>query len=123
MDPQRRFKSAFWRLHLNADTTLRSAVIVELNGISYLIISIRMPFGGSPFPSVFGITADLVTDTIDDLLNDKNWENIILYSDKAKEIPPPIHLKISISPLPKPGALVWIFKTKTVEKLTSMSMI
>jgi len=49
-----------------------------------------MPFGGSPCPSVFGITADLVTDTINDLLNDKNWKNSTLYSEKATEIPPPI---------------------------------
>ena len=72
------FKSAFRRLHLSANSALESSVIVEIKNIEYLIISLRMPFGGSPCPSVFALLADIFTDTINDLLNDKKWNNEVL---------------------------------------------
>ena len=83
------FKSAFRRLHLSANSALESSVIVEIKNTKYLIISLRMPFGGSPCPSVFALLADIFTDTINDLLNDKKWNNEEIFSDKAYDIPAP----------------------------------
>ena len=86
------FKSAFRRLHLNAITAFRSAVRVKLKGIWYIIISLRMPFGGSPCPSEFAVVADLVTDTINDLLEDQTWDQNSVYSQKCSKVPDPVPL-------------------------------
>ena len=51
-----------------------------------------MPFGGAPCPSEFALVADLIADTINDLLDDKNWKNEEVYSDLIHEIPDPIPL-------------------------------
>ena len=75
-------KSAFRRLHLNALTSVRSAVKVQLREIWYIIISLRTPFGGSPCPSEFAVVADLITDTINDLLKDANWDHKFVYSEE-----------------------------------------
>jgi len=85
-------KSAFRRLHLNARTAFRSAVRVNLDGKWYIIISLRMPFGGAPCPSEFALAADLIADTINDLLSDKNWNHKSVYSDIIYKIPNPIPL-------------------------------
>ena len=85
-------KSAFRRLHLNATTAFRSAVRVNLDGCWYIIISLRMPFGEAPCPSEFALAADLIADTINDLLADKNWKHNEVYSDMIHEIPNPIPL-------------------------------
>ena len=85
-------KSAFRRLHLNAATAFRSAVRVNLEGTWYIIISLRMPFGGAPCPSEFALAADLIADTINDLLADNNWNHKEVYSEMIHKIPNPIPL-------------------------------
>ena len=89
-------KSAFRRLHLNAATAFQSAVRVNIDGHWYIIISLRMPFGGAPCPSEFALAADLIADTINDLLDDKNWNHEEVYSDMIHEIPNPIPLPDNI---------------------------
>ena len=64
--------------------------------IKYLILSLRMPFGGSPCPSEFSLLTDIVTDTINDLLNDKNWNNKKIYSKAVHDIPDPVRLSDDI---------------------------
>ena len=81
------FKSAFRRLHLNNITALRSAVRVKLNELYYILISLRQPFGGAPCPSEFAVIADVITDTINDLLECKQWDHNTLYSDLADKVP------------------------------------
>ena len=85
-------KSAFRRLHLNAITAFRSAVRVYIDGNWYIIISLRMPFGGAPCPSEFALATDLIADTINDLLADTNWNHKEVYSDMIHEILDPIPL-------------------------------
>ena len=63
------FKSAFCRTHLNGQSTVKSAVRIKIDGIWYLLISLRMPFGGSPCPNHFCLISDIICDTINDLLN------------------------------------------------------
>ena len=55
-----------------------------------------MPFGGAPCPSEFALAADLIADTINDLLDDKNWKHEEVYSDLIHEIPDPIPLPDNI---------------------------
>jgi len=78
------FKSAFRRLHLNAILALRSATVVEIKKIQYIIISLRIPFGGSPCPSVFSALSDLITDLINDLLEDPNWDQNKIFSENQR---------------------------------------
>ena len=85
-------KSAFRRLHLNAATAFQSAVRVNIDGNWYIIISLRMPFGGAPCPSEFALAADLIADTINDLLDDKTWKHKEVYSNMVHQIPDPIPL-------------------------------
>ena len=81
------FKSAFRRIHLDQLTAMRSAVRVKLNNTWYLLISLRQPFGGSPCPSEFAVAADIITDTINDSLQDASWDYRKTYSATADKIP------------------------------------
>ena len=90
-------KSAFRRLHMNARTAFRSAVRVNLDGNWYILISLRMPFGGAPCPSEFAVAADLMADTINDLLADTKWDHKKVYSDKVHAIPDPVPLDDNIT--------------------------
>ena len=82
------FKSAFRRIHLNASTAYQSAVKVTIREANLILISLRQPFGGAPCPSEFALLADLVTDTINDLLEDNEWDSQKTYSPAALKIPP-----------------------------------
>ena len=62
----------------------------------YILVSLRMPFGGSPCPSEFAIVADIMADTINDLLTDTNWDHTKIYSDKFHTIPEPVPLSDDI---------------------------
>ena len=83
------FKSAYRRLHLKAKTALKSAVRVKLKGKYYLLLSLRLPFGGSPCPPEFCLISDIITDTINDLLNCTSWDPKEICSEYAKKVPAP----------------------------------
>ena len=81
---------------MNALTAVRSAVKVKIRGVWYIIISLRMPFGGSPCPSEFAVVADLVTDTINDLLEDQAWDPTSVYAPSCSKVPEPVPLSDDI---------------------------
>ena len=81
-------KSAYRRVHLNASTALKTAVQMKIEGVLYLLISLRLPFGGSPCPSEFCLLSDIITDTINDLMKCEDWNPEVLSSDYVKKIPP-----------------------------------
>ena len=83
------FKSAYRRLHLSAETAIKSAVRVKLNGSFYILVSLRLPFGGAPCPSDFCLVSDVITDTINDLLASKTWDPQVIKSDYIVNIPSP----------------------------------
>ena len=90
------YKSAFRRLHLHPSTEIQAAVTVEINQHRYIAIPLRMPFGGAPCPSEFSLFSDIVTDTINDLLADKNWDHTKFFDNVVYNIPPPIPPKMMI---------------------------
>jgi len=55
-----------------------------------------MPFGGAPCPSEFAVAADLMADTINDLLADTDWDHNDIHSDKIHTIPDPVPLNDDI---------------------------
>jgi hypothetical protein len=83
------FKSAYRRMHLNAKTAFQTSVRVKLKGKFYILVSLRLPFGGSPCPSDFCLISDVITDTINDLLACDDWDPREIKSDYVEKIPEP----------------------------------
>ena len=81
-------KSAYRRLHLRASSALKSAVRVKMNKIWYIILSLRITFGGTSGPAAFCLFSDILCDTINDLLACKSWDEKQICSDFTKNIPP-----------------------------------
>ena len=81
-------KSAYRRLHLRASSALKSAVRVKMNKIWYIILSLRITFGGTSGPADFCLFSDILCDTINDLLACKPWDEKQICSDFIKNIPP-----------------------------------
>ena len=61
-----------------------------------------MTFGGAPCPSEFAVVADLIADTINNLLTDTVWNHMKIYFYKVQIIPDPISLSDNISPMHNP---------------------
>ena len=82
---------------MDSITAMRSFVRVNLNNNMYILVSLRMPFGGATCPTEFTVVADLMADTINDLLTDTAWIHSKIYSDKVQIIPDPISLPDNMS--------------------------
>ena len=80
-------KSAYHRVHVNAKTALKTAVPLEINGKEYILISLRLPFGGLPCPADVCLISDLITDAINDLMNCKFWNPKSVHSHYLSKIP------------------------------------
>jgi hypothetical protein len=63
-------------------------VQLSIDDKDYLLISLRLPFGGSPCPSEFCLLSDMITDAVNDLMNCKIWNPFELRSDYVEMIPP-----------------------------------
>ena len=81
------FKSAFRRIHLNANIAFQCAVQLEIEKHHYILLSLRLPFGGSPCPSEFSLVSDVMTDAINDLMIDKSWNPKVVKSPYIEKIP------------------------------------
>ena len=57
-----------------------------MQGQTYILISLRLPFGGSPCPEYFSIVSDVITDTINDLMNEEDWDPQDICSDYVEKI-------------------------------------
>ena len=82
-------KSAYRRIHLNANTSFQTAVQIEIEGVKYILLALRLPFGGSPCPSEFCLVSDVITDIINDLLACEHWDPYWMHSKFVKSIPGP----------------------------------
>ena len=82
-------KSAYRRMHVNGKTALQAAVQMKINGIDFILIPLRLPFGGSICPSEFCLLSDMMTDAINDLLASKDWNPREVHSNYVVQIPPP----------------------------------
>lgn len=70
----------------------RSAVKVKNGGEWYIVYSLRIPFGGSPCPYEYAVVADLVTDTINGLLEDQLWDHSSVCYHNCSKVPEPVPL-------------------------------
>jgi len=69
-----------------------------INGMTYVRISLRLPFGGSPSPANFCTVSDIVTGCINDWLECNKWDESKVCSEQfVKHIPLPEPLAEDIS--------------------------
>ena len=81
---------------MNADTAILAGVQLQINGEDYLLLSSRLPFGVSPCPPQFCLISDMITDSINDLIELKYWNPAELASDYVHKITAPIKLRSNI---------------------------
>ena len=87
------WKSAYRRQHLNATTAVKSLTQVLIDGIWFLIMALRLTFGGKPCPSEWGSISEPVADLATDLLNCRDWDPTSFRTPQQHLLPTP-------SPLP-----------------------
>ena len=73
-------KSVYRRLHVHAKTALKTGVQMNIDNFEYLLIFLRLSFGGSPCPSDFCLLSDIITDTINDMLADEDGDPNVVFS-------------------------------------------
>ena len=61
-------------MNVKATPSTRSEIKLAIDSINYVLVSFRLPFTGSPFPSDFCVTTYIVPETINDLLENEDWE-------------------------------------------------
>ena len=70
------FKSAYRRIHLRASTAVKSAIKIVLDGKAYVLISLRLSFGGAACPSKLCLVSDIIIDTLYLLAQKANFGNL-----------------------------------------------
>ena len=85
-------KSAYRRMHLHGSTAVQAAVQLELQHEKFILIPLRLPFGGSQCLSDFCLFSDVMTDGINDLMGCKAWDPFNTCSKYISKIPAPSRL-------------------------------
>ena len=67
-----------------------------INGTMFLLMALRLTFGGKPCPSEWGSLAEPVADLATDILNCPEWDPSELHSPLQSKMPPPVSLHSSI---------------------------
>ena len=80
------FKSVYCRIHVNAKTAIKAAVKIIIDSDSYVLLSLRLPFGDASCPSDFGVFSDIITDTINDLMACEEWDPTQIHSSFVEKI-------------------------------------
>ena len=80
--------SAYRRCHLSGESAAECLTIYK----DTLLMALRMTFGGSPCPSMWGITSETITDVCNTLIHCKSWDYNTLYDNLSDSIPPPVSL-------------------------------
>ena len=81
-------KLVYRRLHLRTKSALKSVVRVKINGKWYIIIYLRITFGGTSGLVDVCLFSGIVCDTINDLLACNTWDKKEICSDFVKNILP-----------------------------------
>jgi hypothetical protein len=77
------FKSAYRRMHLSAGMAAKCVTVVR--DLAY--VSLRLPFGGRPCPSLWSNFLETITDLSNAIANDKSWDPEKLCSPLQHLIP------------------------------------
>ena len=74
---------------MHSSSCFEVGVQVEMDGTSYIVISLRLPFGGKPCSSDFCILSDIIADLTNDLMMDPTWKPEKIHSEYIFKIPLP----------------------------------
>jgi hypothetical protein len=92
--PQRRiylqkvdFKAAYRRIHLS--NTMAAKCVTVVRDLAF--VSLRMPFGGRPCPSLFADFSETITDLSNAIARDPSWDPRTLSSPLQRLIPETVH--------------------------------
>ena len=77
------FKSAYRRMHLSAGMAAKCVTVVRK--LAY--VSLRLPFGGRPCPSLWSDFSETITDLSNAIANDESWDPDTLHSPLQHLIP------------------------------------
>ena len=85
------FKSAYRRSHLQAKTAIQT--VTQYTPMNLAFVSLRLTFGGSPNPNIWGEVSETATDLANALLACDEWNPEDLHSPLQHMIPPPSNEK------------------------------
>ena len=71
------FKSAYRRLHLHSETTLRAAT--QLPELELAMISLRLTFGGAPGPYKWSVISEMICNLLTAIKHNNNWDPLTLF--------------------------------------------
>ena len=75
-------------MHLESKSAICSAVRVQIDDAWYILILLRLPFGGSSCPPDFCLMSDVMCDVTNDLLACEEWNEDQVYSNLSDFVPP-----------------------------------
>jgi len=78
--------STYRRCHLSGSTAAECLTIYK----DTLLMALRMTFGGSPCPTMWGYTSETITDVCNTLIQCKNWDYMSLYDEISDSITDPV---------------------------------
>ncbi len=82
------FDAAYRRCHLAPESALESCCILD----TYLIISLRLTFGGSPCPNLWEAVGEPICDIANELIHNSQWNHLTLYDDISLQLMVPKRL-------------------------------
>ena len=80
------FEYAYRWVYTNSRTETKSAVRLKIKGEWFILVSLRLPFGGSPCPPDLCLASDIITDTTKNLCTLKERNHKEVCSDYVKNI-------------------------------------
>ena len=83
------FKSAYRRLHIDADTIAKHFIHLKRETDDLVACSLRLTFGGAPNATEFGKLSETTADLCNDILRCEAWNPSILTASFQHQIPPP----------------------------------
>jgi hypothetical protein len=80
--------SAYRRSHTNGKAAAKSLMWIMIGGIKFLIMCLRLTFGGSPCPSEWTSISEPITDLANAILKCSDWDPEELSSNMVEMYPP-----------------------------------
>ncbi len=96
------FDAAYRRCHLSAATAYESMTIQD----DFLILSLRLTFGGTPCPNLWNCLSEPITDIANKLILTPEWDHNTFYDSMSESIKPPAIFPNESSPFGQAKPLI-----------------
>jgi hypothetical protein len=74
-------------MHLNAETATHCLAQTNIDGNDYVLLPLRLSFGGSACPAEWCIASEITTDLANRILNHHHWNPDNLKAKQGNQIP------------------------------------